>query len=101
MSLVPARILITMGVSSSGKSVAGAAIARRLHAPFADGDDFHPQANKDKMRAGIALTDEDRWPWLARLASELHEAAGKKGVSVGACSALKRAYRDYLPAQAG
>ena len=69
LSLVPARIIIVMGVSSSGKTVVGQAIARRLHAPFLDGDDYHPPANKEKMRAGIPLTDEDRWPWLATLAT--------------------------------
>lgn len=90
-----------MGVASSGKSVSGKAIARRLHAPFLDGDDFHPAANKDKMRAGIALTDDDRWPWLASLAHALHAAADTKGVAVGACSALKRSYRDYLTRAAG
>lgn len=62
-----ARIIVAMGVSSSGKSVAGAAIARRLHAPFLDGDGYHPPANKEKMRNGIPLTDEDRWPWLETL----------------------------------
>lgn len=90
-----------MGVSSSGKSVSGQAIARRLHASFLDGDDFHPPANKEKMRAGIPLVDADRWPWLASLATALHQAADAKGVAVGACSALKRSYRDYLVAEAG
>lgn len=100
-SLTPARILISMGVASSGKTVVGKAIARRLHAPFLDGDDYHPPANKEKMRAGIPLTDDDRWPWLAALARALHEAADTKGVAVGACSALKRAYRDRLLKEAG
>jgi carbohydrate kinase (thermoresistant glucokinase family) len=97
----PARIIVVMGVSSSGKTVTGAEIARRLHAPFLDGDDFHPPANKEKMRGGTPLTDEDRWPWLGNLATALHEAADRKGVAVGACSALKRAYRDYLIKTAG
>jgi carbohydrate kinase (thermoresistant glucokinase family) len=100
MTLIPARILIVMGVSSSGKTAVGTAIARRLHATFLDGDDFHPPANKEKMRAGIPLTDVDRWPWLTSLARGLHEAADRKGVAVGACSALKRAYREYLTEQA-
>jgi carbohydrate kinase (thermoresistant glucokinase family) len=100
-SLNPARILIVMGVASSGKSVVGKALGRRLHAPFLDGDAYHPASNKEKMRAGIPLTDEDRWPWLASLAHALHEAADTKGVAVGACSALKRAYRDYLVERAG
>ena len=101
LSLIPARILIVMGVASSGKSVVGKAIGRRLHAPFLDGDAYHPSANKEKMRAGIPLTDEDRWPWLTALARALHEAADGKGVAIGACSALKRSYRDYLARQAG
>jgi gluconokinase len=101
MAPTPARILVVMGVSSSGKTVTGKAIARRLHAPFLDGDDFHPAANKDKMRAGVPLTDDDRWPWLTALARALQEAAEHKGVAVGACSALKRAYREHLTKEAG
>ncbi|MFD1943814.1 gluconokinase [Paradevosia shaoguanensis] len=97
----PARIIVAMGVSSSGKSTVGAAIARRLHAPFLDGDRYHPPANVEKMRAGIPLTDEDRWPWLEALAGALTQAADRKGVAVGACSALRRAYRDYLVKKAG
>jgi gluconokinase len=91
-----ARLIIAMGVTSSGKTTVGKAIARRLHLPFLDGDQYHPDANVEKMRAGTPLNDEDRWPWLERLAGALHEAADQKGGSVGACSALKRAYRDYL-----
>jgi gluconokinase len=101
MPLIPARIIIVMGVSSSGKSTVGQAIARRLHAPFLDGDGYHPKTNVEKMRAGIPLTDDDRWPWLERLAQALHEAADPKGVAVGACSALRRSYRDYLTEKAG
>jgi gluconokinase len=100
-SLIPDRIIIAMGVSSSGKSTVGQSIARRLHVPFLDGDGYHPEANVDKMRAGIPLTDEDRWPWLERLAQALHEAADKKGAAVGACSALRRIYRDFLTEKAG
>lgn len=99
--LIPARIIIVMGVSSSGKSTVGQAIARRLHVPFLDGDGYHPQANVDKMRAGIPLDDADRWPWLERLAGALHQAADRKGASVGACSALKRTYRQFLVEKAG
>lgn len=101
MPLTPSRIIIAMGVSSSGKSTVGQSIARRLHVPFLDGDGYHPEANVEKMRAGIPLNDEDRWPWLERLATALHEAADRKGASVGACSALKRAYRDFLVEKAG
>jgi gluconokinase len=101
MPLTPARIIIAMGVSSSGKSTVGQSIARRLHVPFLDGDGYHPQANVEKMRAGTPLTDEDRWPWLERLAGALHEAAEKKDAAVGACSALRRVYRDFLVEKAG
>ena len=90
----PARLIIVMGVSSSGKSTVGAALGRALHAPFLDGDRYHPEANVEKMRAGTPLTDEDRWPWLEALTAALKEASEKKGVAVGACSALKKAYRD-------
>jgi gluconokinase len=96
MSLTPSRIIIVMGVSSSGKSTIGQSVARRLHVPFLDGDGYHPAENVEKMRAGIPLTDEDRWPWLERLAKALHEAANR----MGACSALKRAYREFLVEQA-
>jgi gluconokinase len=101
MPLTPSRIIIVMGVSSSGKSTVGQSIARRLHVPFLDGDGYHPEANVEKMRAGIPLDDTDRWPWLERLAAALHEAADRKGAAVGACSALKRAYRDFLTEKAG
>ncbi|MHB1102039.1 MAG: gluconokinase [Devosia sp.] len=95
-----ARIIVVMGVSSSGKTAVGKALARRLHAPFLDGDGYHPAANKEKMRAGIPLTDADRWPWLETLALALREAAETKGVAIGACSALKRSYRDFLKSKA-
>tara|TARA_R110002020_G_scaffold10961_16_gene41628 strand:+ start:2137 stop:2679 length:543 start_codon:yes stop_codon:yes gene_type:complete len=97
----PARIIIVMGVSSSGKSTIGAALGRALHAPFLDGDQYHPPANVEKMRAGTPLTDDDRWPWLEALSDALKQAADRKGVAVGACSALKRAYRDFITQKAG
>ena len=90
-----------MGVSSSGKSTIGAALGRALHAPFLDGDQYHPAANVEKMRAGTPLTDEDRWPWLEALTAALKQAAEKKGVAVGACSALRKSYRDFITRQAG
>lgn len=96
-----ARIVVVMGVASSGTSVTGSVIASRLSAPFLDGDDFHPQANKDKMRAGTPLDDADRWPWLATLARALRNCVATHGLAVGACSALKRGFRDYLVAVAG
>jgi len=96
-----ARIIVAMGVSSSGKTTVGKLIAERLHAAFLEGDEYHSAANIKKMSAGIPLTDEDRWPWLESMGKALHEAAAAKGVAVGACSALKRAYRDHLTRSAG
>jgi gluconokinase len=89
--------IVIMGVSGCGKSSVGEGLAERLGIPYRDGDDLHPPANVDKMRAGIPLTDEDRWPWLDRVAEVL---ATEAPVIVG-CSALRRAYRDRLRAGAG
>jgi carbohydrate kinase (thermoresistant glucokinase family) len=85
-----------MGVSGCGKSTVGAALARRLGWRFLDADDFHPAANVAKMRAGVPLTDEDRWPWLDRIAGELHALSAAAVDAVLACSALRQAYRDRL-----
>jgi gluconokinase len=82
-----------MGVSGSGKSTVGAALAGRLHVPFEDADDLHPEANVAKMTRGEPLDDHDRWPWLERIGEWL--AAHADG-GVIACSALKRKYRDQL-----
>jgi gluconokinase len=88
--------IIVMGVSGSGKSTVAATLVDRLGWEFAEGDDFHPPANVEKMRAGNALDDDDRWPWLRRLAGWIgeHEKAGRNVVVT--CSALKRSYRDLL-----
>jgi carbohydrate kinase (thermoresistant glucokinase family) len=90
--------ILVMGVSGSGKSTVGRALATRLGRPFLDADDLHPPANVAKMSAGIPLTDADRAPWLRRISQWLADrrAAGEPGVL--ACSALKRAYRDRLRA---
>ncbi len=82
-----------MGVTGSGKSTVGEALAQRLGVPFADADAFHPQANIAKMAAGTPLTDHDRYPWLEAVGQWLadHEDGG-----VMSCSALKRRYRDRL-----
>ena len=95
MNNVPAR-LVFMGVAGCGKTTIGQTIAERLGATFLDGDDFHPAANVAKMSAGSPLTDEDRWPWLDRLGSELEVQVKRVGRVVLACSALKRVYRDRL-----
>jgi gluconokinase len=85
--------IVVMGVSGSGKSTVGAALAQRLRVPFADADDFHPPANIAKMTAGHALDDDDRRPWLDSIGEWL--AAHADG-GVMSCSALKRIYRDQL-----
>lgn len=82
-----------MGVSGSGKSTVGAALAGGLGVPFADADDFHPPANVAKMTAGQALDDDDRYPWLEAVGGWL--AAHARGGVMG-CSALRRKYRDQL-----
>ncbi|HET8984346.1 MAG TPA: gluconokinase, partial [Trueperaceae bacterium] len=84
--------IVVMGVSGSGKSSIGKAVASASHYEFVDADDLHPVSNVEKMRGGTPLTDEDRWPWLAAVARAMEErlAAGE-GVVV-ACSALKRIY---------
>ncbi|SRR5579883_1155578 len=90
--------IIVMGVSASGKSTVGAALARALTLPFLDGDELHTQHNMEKMSRGEPLTDEDRAPWLAAVAAVLaDEARHPRGVVV-ACSALKAVYRSELRA---
>jgi len=85
-----------MGVAGSGKSTIGRALADELGAEFLEGDKFHPAANIAKMSRGEPLTDDDRWPWLDRLAGELARARADGRSVVLASSALKRAYRDRL-----
>jgi gluconokinase len=87
--------IVVMGVAGCGKTTVGERLAAALGWPFAEGDRYHPQANVDKMAAGIPLTDEDRWPWLRALAERIRDD-DRTGSSVLACSALKRAYRDIL-----
>ena len=89
-------VLVVMGVSGSGKSTVGTLLAERLGWSFEEGDSLHPLANVEKMSAGIPLTDDDRWPWLARVADWVDGQldAGKSGVI--ACSALKRSYRALI-----
>jgi carbohydrate kinase (thermoresistant glucokinase family) len=89
-------IILLMGVSGSGKTTTGQALAEALGWPFFDGDDFHPRDNVAKMAAGQPLTDADRWPWLDRIAEEMRGILARGGNAVFACSALKDAYRRRL-----
>jgi gluconokinase len=88
--------IVVMGVSGSGKTSAAQELTRQLGWVYIEGDDLHPEANVAKMASGIPLDDEDRWPWLQRIAEVIgeHEAAGTSIVVT--CSALKRTYRDLL-----
>ncbi len=93
--MIPNKIYIVMGVSGAGKSSVGQALSKSLKLPFYDGDDYHPQANIDKMRQGIPLEDSDRWGWLKNLNQLAKEALKKEG-AVMVCSALKEVYRQEL-----
>lgn len=90
-----APVYIVMGVSGSGKTTIGKLLAQELDIPFYDADDYHPQANIDKMASGTPLNDKDRWPWLDVLARNINEWEKTKG-AVLACSALKEVYRERL-----
>lgn len=92
----PTRVIVLMGVSGSGKSTVGNALASALGWEFRDADSFHPPANIEKMSRGIPLTDTDRGPWLAAIAAWIDDRlrTGKPGIV--SCSALKRAYRRVL-----
>jgi 6-phosphogluconate dehydrogenase len=88
-------VYFIMGVAGSGKSTIGQLLAKHLQRPFYDGDDFHSEANRSKMAAGIPLTDADRHKWLEAIHSTAVKAAGKDGAVI-ACSALKKGYRNIL-----
>ena len=92
-------VIILMGVSGSGKTTVGKILASELGWHFYDADDFHTPANKQKMSAGSALTDADRWPWLERLANKISGWASEQSGTVLACSALKQSYRELLDSQ--
>jgi gluconokinase len=89
-------IILVMGVAASGKTTIGRALAETLAVPFQEGDDLHDAANVAHMAAGIALTDADRAPWLARIGAVLDGWRQSGSGGVVTCSALKRAYRDQL-----
>ena len=91
-------LAVVMGVSGSGKTTVGQALAARLGLEYADADVFHPQANIDKMAAGHPLDDDDRAPWLAAIGRWLHDHDANGGVV--SCSALHRVYRETLLAAA-
>jgi gluconokinase len=90
--------VVVMGVSGSGKSTIGEALAEQLGWPFKDGDELHPAVNIAKMAGGVPLVDADRRPWLEACGQWLEDRRAEGRSSVLACSALKRSYRDVLRA---
>jgi gluconokinase len=96
LSLDRRLAVIVMGVSGSGKSTIAAGTARLLSLDWLDGDELHSPSSVAKMSAGIALADEDRWPWLDRIAAELADTDRFPAGLIVACSALKRSYRDRI-----
>jgi gluconokinase len=89
-------VVLLMGVAGSGKTTVGTQLAHELQWPFFDADDFHPPENVAKMRAGLALTDVDREPWLERLRALIDDLLRARRSAVLACSALRDAYRARL-----
>ncbi len=89
-------IIVIWGVSGCGKSTIAQLLAASLDCEFFDADDYHPEENREKMRAGIPLTDEDRWPWLEKLADILITQQQQEKSAILACSALRQIYRDKL-----
>jgi gluconokinase len=98
---MPPLRLIVMGVSGCGKSTVSQGVAQRLGLDMVDGDALHTPQSVAKMRAGVALQDDDRWPWLDRIGDYLAGNPDGAPGRVVACSALRRAYRDRIRAHAG
>lgn len=92
-------IVVVMGVSGSGKSTIGANLAMAINADFAEGDQYHPPENIQKMQNGQPLTDDDRKPWLVKMAAEIERWQQESRRVVLACSALKQDYRNLLKIQ--
>jgi len=89
-------VVIIFGVSGAGKTTIGQLLAEEFGWRFYEADDFHSQANTDKMRQGVPLTDKDRWPWLESLRQVIKRCLAAGENAVLACSALKEAYRRRL-----
>ncbi len=89
-------VIVVMGVTASGKTTLARALAQRLSCPFQEGDELHPPANIRKLAAGIALTDEDRAPWLDAVGRWIDEREAAAECGTISCSALRRCYRDQL-----
>jgi gluconokinase len=101
LDIVTKGLYVVMGVSGSGKSLIGAALARALDVDFIEGDDYHPAENVARMSLGVPLTDDDRLPWLRALGRRIRDSKEASTGLVMTCSALKRSYRDVLRGEAG
>jgi gluconokinase len=93
--------VIVMGVTSSGKTSVGEQLAAKLNCRFIEGDKLHPPSNIEKMSAGKALNDADRWPWLAIIGKAMKVECDRSHGVIASCSALKKIYRQKLAAAAG
>jgi gluconokinase len=93
---VSPRVILVMGVTSSGKSTVGEKLAETLHWTFRDADSFHPAENVAKMSSGQPLNDDDRKPWLAAIAAFIDNSISNHQPAIVTCSALKRVYRDVI-----
>jgi gluconokinase len=100
MERVNRNMYVVMGVSGSGKTLIGTALADALGVAFVEGDDYHSADNVERMSRGVPLTDDDRSRWLHSLAARIHSAKNAGVGLVVSCSALKRSYRDILRAGA-
>lgn len=89
-------VLVLMGVSGCGKTTVGTMLAERLGWAYEEGDSLHPKANVEKMASGHPLNDDDRWPWLERVAAWAEQRLEAHENGVITCSALKRSYRDLI-----
>ena len=89
-------VIVIMGVSGTGKTTVGKELAKQMNCEFYDGDDFHPERNKEKMRNKIPLNDNDRRPWLMELRKLSSNLIAEGNSGIIACSALKNIYRKWL-----
>ena len=89
-------VIIVLGISGSGKQAVGQALAEELGCHFYNGDDFHPQANLEKIEQGLPLSDQDREPWLRSLRSLIEDHAARERQAVIACHYLNRKRREQL-----
>jgi gluconokinase len=93
--------VVVIGVTGAGKTTVGRLLAAQVGAGFVDGDDLHTDAARAKMRSGVPLSDDDRWPWLDRVGETLASGLTTRRSTIVACSALRKAYRDRLRAAVG